>query len=39
MDTITDAITEYTTVFAAVVVLALSITGFFVGKAWLKRLK
>jgi hypothetical protein len=39
MAEITDAITEYTTTFGLVVVLALVITGFTVGRAWLKRLK
>lgn len=39
MDMITDAVADYTTAFGVVVVLALAITGFFVGRAWLKRLK
>jgi hypothetical protein len=39
MDEITAAVAEYTTAFGVVVVLALVITGFTVGRAWLKRLK
>lgn len=39
MTEITAAVTEYTTAFGVVVVLAIAITGFFVGRAWLKRLK
>lgn len=39
MDEISTAITAYTTAFGGVVTLALVITGFFVGRAWLKRLK
>ena len=39
MTDITAAVAEYTTAFGVVVVLALTITGFTVGRAWLRRLK
>jgi len=39
MTEIVDAIADYTTAFGGIVTLALLITGFFVGRSWLKRLK
>jgi len=38
MDEIETALTDATTLFAAVVVLAVTVTGFFLGRRWLKRI-
>jgi len=38
MSSITTALGTATTLFAAVVVLAVSVVGFFKGRAWFKRL-
>lgn len=37
MDEITAALTEATTLFGLVVVLAVTVTGFFKGRAWLRK--
>lgn len=37
MTEITDALGDATTLFGVVVVLAVTVTGFFKGRAWLKR--
>lgn len=37
MSEITDALTDATTLFGVVAVLAVTVTGFFLGRKWLKR--
>jgi len=37
MAEITDALTDATTLFGVVTVLAILVTGFFVGRRWFKR--
>ena len=39
MGEITSALTTATTLFGLVVTLAVLVTGFFVGRSWLKRVK
>lgn len=38
MAEITDALTDATTLFGVVVVLAVTVTGFFLGRKWLKKI-
>lgn len=38
MADITSMLTDATTLFGVVVVLAVSVTGFFLGRKWIKRL-
>jgi hypothetical protein len=37
-DSITTLVTDGTTLFGAIVVLAASVTGFFLGRKWVKRI-
>jgi len=37
MSDITDLLTEGTTLFEAIVVLAVIVTGFFIGRKWIKK--
>jgi len=39
MSEITDALTDATTLFGVVSTLAVLVTGFFVGRSWLRRVK